>query len=99
MAREWTRKDIPDQKGRVVIVTGGNSGIGYEAALVLAGRNARGISAVRSVDKGEQAAQIMSQRCPEAEDKEMAYDLAALKTMRSLASAFLASYDRLIILF
>src|SRR5258706_4540319 len=98
MAREWTRKDIPDQKGRVVIVTGGNSGIGYEAALVLAGRNARVISAVRSVDKGEQAAQIMRQRSPEAEVKVMALDLADLKSVRSFAAAFLASYDRLDIL-
>ena len=33
MDKQWTVQNIPDQQGRVVIVTGGNSGIGYEAAL------------------------------------------------------------------
>lgn len=98
MASRWTQKDIPDQKGRVVIVTGGNSGIGYEAGLALAGRNARVILAVRSVDKGEQAAQIIRQRYPAAEVKVMALNLADLKSVRGFADAFLAGYDRLDIL-
>ena len=48
MTNKWTQNDIPDQQGKLVIVTGGNSGIGYEAALTLAGRNAHVILAVRS---------------------------------------------------
>jgi NAD(P)-dependent dehydrogenase (short-subunit alcohol dehydrogenase family) len=98
MASQWTEKDIADQKGRVVIVTGGNSGIGYEAGLALAGRNARVILAVRSVDKGEQAAQTIRQQYPAAEVKVMALNLADLKSVRAFADAFLADYDRLDIL-
>jgi NAD(P)-dependent dehydrogenase (short-subunit alcohol dehydrogenase family) len=98
MANRWTQQDIPDQKGRVVIVTGGNSGIGYEAALALAGKNARVILAIRSVDKGEQAAQTIRQLYPAAEVKVMALDLSDLKNIRAFAQAFLASYDRLDIL-
>ena len=98
MASQWTQKDIPDQKGKVVIVTGGNSGIGYEAALVLAGKNARVILAARNMDKGEDAAQTIRQRYPVAEVKVMALDLSDLKSVRSFATAFLADYDRLDIL-
>ena len=66
MTNKWTQNDIPDQQGKLIIVTGGNSGIGYEAALALAGRNAHVILAVRSVDKGEEAAREIRQRHPQA---------------------------------
>jgi NAD(P)-dependent dehydrogenase (short-subunit alcohol dehydrogenase family) len=98
MASQWNKKDVPDQKGRVVVVTGGNSGIGYEAALALAGRNARVILAARSLDKGEQAAQTIRQHYPAAEVKVMALNLADLKSVNSFADAFLASHDRLDVL-
>ncbi len=98
MAHRWTQNDIPDQKGRVVIVTGGNSGIGYEAGLALAERNAHVILAVRNVDKGAKAVQSIRQRFSSAEVKVMALNLADLKSVRSFADQFLASYDRLDIL-
>lgn len=98
MANQWTQKDIPDQTGRVVIVTGGNSGIGYEAALALAGRNARVILAVRHLEKGEQAAQKIRQRFPAADVKAMTLDLANLKSVQGFADAFLAGQERLDIL-
>jgi NAD(P)-dependent dehydrogenase (short-subunit alcohol dehydrogenase family) len=98
MASQWTYKDIPDQEGRVVIVTGGNSGIGYEAALALAGKNAQVILAVRNMNKGEQAVKIICQKYPDAEVKVMALDLSDLKSVRAFAQIFLARYDRLDIL-
>ena len=52
----WTADDIPDQTGRHVVITGGNSGIGFEAARMLAGAGARVTLAVRDVGKGERAA-------------------------------------------
>ena len=52
----WTADDIPDQTGRHVVITGGNSGIGFEAARMLAGAGARITLAVRDVGKGERAA-------------------------------------------
>ncbi len=98
MASRWTQTDISDQKGRVVVVTGGNSGIGYEAALVLAGKNARVILAVRSVDKGEESARTIRRLYPQAQVSVMALDLSDLKSVRSFAQTFLTQYNRLDIL-
>ncbi len=55
MKKNWTIENIPDQSGRIVIVTGSSSGIGYEAARVLANKNAKVIIAVRNLEKGEKA--------------------------------------------
>ena len=54
-ATQWTAGDIPELHGQAVVVTGGNSGIGYEAALALAGKGARVILAVRNTEKGQAA--------------------------------------------
>jgi NAD(P)-dependent dehydrogenase (short-subunit alcohol dehydrogenase family) len=52
----WTAADIPDQTGRTAIITGANTGLGYETAVALAGQGARVVLAVRNLDKGKQAA-------------------------------------------
>ena len=53
---KWTAADVPDQSGRVAVVTGSNTGIGYEAAAVLAAKGAHVVLAVRNLDKGKDAA-------------------------------------------
>ena len=52
----WTARDVPDQTGRSVVVTGANSGIGFQAARVLAARGADVVLAVRDITRGEAAA-------------------------------------------
>src|ERR1700742_4148750 len=52
----WTAADIPDQRGRTAVVTGGNTGVGFETARALADRGARVLLACRDPRKGEQAA-------------------------------------------
>jgi NAD(P)-dependent dehydrogenase (short-subunit alcohol dehydrogenase family) len=98
MTIRWTQNAIPDQQGKRVIVTGGNSGIGFEAALALAGRNAQVILAVRNVDKGEEAARQIRQRYPQAQVMVMQLNLADLKSIRAFAESLLANHDRLDIL-
>lgn len=98
MSNRWTQNDVTDQTGKLVIVTGGNSGIGYEAGLVLAGRNAHVILAVRSVDKGEEAARAIRKQYPQAQVTVAALDLADLKSVRAFAKTFLARHDHLDIL-
>ena len=51
----WTAADIPDQSGRIALVTGANSGLGLETARALAARGATVLLACRSLAKAEQA--------------------------------------------
>ena len=53
----WSVDDVPDQTGRRIVITGANSGIGFEAAKVLARKGARVVMACRSLDRGEAAAE------------------------------------------
>ena len=55
MKAKWTDKDVPDQTGRIAIVTGANTGIGFEAVRVLAEKGATVIMACRNIDKGKTA--------------------------------------------
>ena len=57
MKRNWNQADIPDQTGKIVVVTGANSGLGFESAKALAGKGATVVMTARSLAKGEQAVQ------------------------------------------
>ena len=87
MSAKWTASDVPDQSGRVAVVTGANSGIGYEAALVLAGRGARVVLAVRDLAKGNQAADRIRQAHAGAQVEVQELDLTSLASVRAAAEA------------
>ena len=53
---KWTTADIPDQTGRTAVITGANTGLGYETAAALAAKGAHVVLAVRNLDKGKDAA-------------------------------------------
>src|SRR5271154_1052551 len=84
-------RSIPDMTGRSVIVTGANSGIGRAAASALAGAGARVILAVRSTDRGEQAAASMP-----GETEVRRLDLASLASVREFAAGWDGEIDLLI---
>jgi len=96
--KAWTADDIPDQSGRVAIVTGANTGLGFEAARELAGRGANVVLAVRDTGKGEAALARIRSETPAAAAAVMALDLADLASVEAFAADFLAAYDRLDIL-
>src|SRR5260221_9803401 len=81
---------VPDQTGKLVIVTGANSGTGKEAARRLAGAGAHVVMAVRTVGKGEQArAEILAQH-PDARLEVRHVDLANLASVREFAEGLQA---------
>ena len=93
--KKWGSNDIPDQNGRVAIVTGSSSGIGYETARVLAEKNATVIVAVRNLQKGNAAVEKIKISHPNANVKVMELDLASLESVRSFAKIFRNDYSRL----
>lgn len=85
MSDKWTESDIPDQTGRRAIVTGANSGLGFETALALAGHGADVTLAVRDMAKGEVAAEQIRARSPQASIEVRRLDLADLASIDEFA--------------
>ena len=85
MADKWTAADIPEQSGRVAIVTGANSGLGVATARDLARAGATVVLACRSTDKGDQAAASIRAGVPNAALEVAPLDLADLASVREFA--------------
>lgn len=91
----WTVNDIPNQTGRVAIITGANSGLGYESAVALARKQAQVIIASRDQTKGQAALKKLIQQVPNAKAEFMTLDLASLASIRAFATEFNSRYSRL----
>jgi NAD(P)-dependent dehydrogenase (short-subunit alcohol dehydrogenase family) len=87
--RGWTAADVPDLSGRTAVVTGGNSGLGFEVARVLAERGAQVTIACRDMDKAQRAADSI----PGASIVWL--DLSSLESVREAAAALSSEYARL----
>ncbi|MBP6471816.1 MAG: SDR family oxidoreductase [Chloroflexi bacterium] len=97
-AGQWTTVDMPDLTGKVIVVTGANSGIGLEAAKEFAQKGASTILACRSLDKAEAALAEIRAEIPDARAEIMPLDLANQASVQQFAAAFKAKYDRLDVL-
>jgi hypothetical protein len=91
----WSESDVPDQAGRVVVVTGANTGIGYQAAAVLAHRGAHVVLAVRNLEKGNAALARIVAASPHADVTLQQLDLTSLDSVRCAADALRAAYPRI----
>ena len=91
----WLDQNIPNLSGKTAVITGANSGIGYEAARMLAIKDARVVLAVRNTVKGGKAARELRSIVPQANLEVMDLDLASLASIRSFAALFMAGHDRL----
>ena len=91
----WTEKDVPNESGRVAIVTGSNTGLGYDTARVLAARGARVVMAVRDTAKGDAAAARIRELSPGAEVTVHALDLGSLASVRAAAAELAAAHPRI----
>jgi NAD(P)-dependent dehydrogenase (short-subunit alcohol dehydrogenase family) len=92
---KWTTADIPDQTGRVAVITGANTGLGYETALALAEHGAHVVLAVRNVDKGKDAAARITAASPRADVALQELDLTSLDSVRAAAEQLRADHDRI----
>ncbi len=91
----WTTADIPDQSGRVAVVTGSNTGLGLETALALAGAGADVVIAVRNLDKGAAAMATILETYPDATVHLQSLDLASLESVRAAADELLGRHQHL----
>lgn len=98
MTKRWAADDVPEQTGKTIVITGANSGIGYEAALVLAQRGAELILACRSQEKGARALEQLRAAAPGAKAKLMKLDLASLASVRAFADQVKSEQGRIDIL-
>lgn len=95
----WNESHIPDQTGRVAVVTGGNGGLGFETTRALAAKGARVILAARNQDKAERARAEISRSHSDADLDVRQLDLASLDSVETFADSVLDDYDRLDLLF
>src|SRR6185503_13339454 len=89
---KWTTTDIPDQTGRTAVITGANTGLGYETAAALAAKGAHVVLAVRNTDKGQAAADLISRRSPGASVAVQQLDLTSLESIRAAAEQLRAAH-------
>lgn len=94
----WTVADLPDLSGKTIVVTGANSGLGYEAALALAGAGAHVVLACRDQGKGRAAEQQIRAAHPRASTALMALDLASLTDIRRFADELQAACPQIHVL-
>jgi NAD(P)-dependent dehydrogenase (short-subunit alcohol dehydrogenase family) len=87
--RHWTTADVPDQAGRTAVVTGGNTGLGFQVARVLAKHGARVVIASRDARKAAEAAAGI----PGAETVRL--DLASLASVREASAELRDRYEKL----
>jgi NAD(P)-dependent dehydrogenase (short-subunit alcohol dehydrogenase family) len=92
---KWTTTDIPDQTGRVAVITGANTGLGYETAAALADHGAQVVLAVRNLDKGKDAAARITAQSPGANVAVQELDLTSLDSIRAAAEQLRAEHDRI----
>ena len=92
MSARWTTDDVPGQQGRLAVVTGANTGLGFETAQALAARGASVVLAVRNVEKGKQAAARIAAAAPGATVTVQELDLSSLDSVRAAAAALRAGH-------
>ncbi|MFO7825480.1 MAG: oxidoreductase [Cyclobacterium sp.] len=91
----WNLSKYPSQQGKVVIITGANSGIGFETSLQLAEKDMMVVLACRRLNAAEKAKEDILKTYPAAQVKPMEIDLTSLNEVRKFAENFLNQFDQL----
>jgi NAD(P)-dependent dehydrogenase (short-subunit alcohol dehydrogenase family) len=94
----WSLSDVGDQTGKVVLITGANSGIGFETARVLADHGAHVVMACRDPEKARRAADKLENDLDQSSIEILPLDLADLVAVRRAAEQFRSEHARLDVL-
>lgn len=92
---KWTTARIPDQTGRIAVVTGANTGLGLETAKALAAKGAHVVLAVRNLSKGQGAVDWISRTVPDADLELQQLDLSSLASVRTAAEELKSKHDHI----
>ncbi|MGV9241603.1 oxidoreductase [Streptomyces nigra] len=95
MRQRWSTDDIPDQQGRTAVITGANTGIGFETAKALALRGAAVTLAVRDPERGKRAAEAITATEPTAQVRVQQLDLSSLASVRSASAEIRTAHPRI----
>ncbi len=98
MRERWTEEDIPNLRGKIIVVTGGNSGLGFEACMLFTKNGAKVIMASRSISRCYEAVDKIKQVVPEADVEVMELDLGNLDSVKAFSVKFIDKYSSLDIL-
>lgn len=93
-SRTWNAQDVPDQTGRLVIITGANSGTGFEAAKVLAQRGATVVLGCRDLEKAQAAVRCIQMDIPSARVEVEPLNLGSMASIRDAALAIKARHPK-----
>jgi NAD(P)-dependent dehydrogenase (short-subunit alcohol dehydrogenase family) len=95
MSAKWTSDDVPGQHGRLAVITGANTGLGFETARVLAAHGASVVLAVRDIEKGKRAAARIAGTTPGANITVQPLDLTSLDSIRAAAAELRARHPKI----
>ncbi|MGE6378535.1 oxidoreductase [Peribacillus muralis] len=98
MTDKWNGEEMADVSKQTIVITGANSGLGFETAFALAGKGAETILAVRNASKGEKAVDRIFSVYPNANIRVMQLDLSDLSSIRHFADSYKENYDSLSVL-
>lgn len=93
--KNWSYDDIPDQSGKIFLITGANSGLGFSASKALASHGATVVLTSRSLEKGTKAVEEIKKEFPDAKLDFMQLDLASFKSIKEFSSQFKSKYSKL----
>ncbi|HUA36185.1 MAG TPA: oxidoreductase [Candidatus Binataceae bacterium] len=96
--KHWTADDLPDLSGKTILITGANSGIGYEAALQLARMHADVVLGCRRPDSARAAADQIVKQFPGSTVEVLALDLSSRASIRAAADEFRSTHRKLDVL-
>ena len=94
----WTRNDIPNLRGKICIVTGANTGLGFAQALALAAKHATVVLACRHAERAESALRRLRSEMPDADVCVSLLDLSSFASVRDFAKRFGEEFNHLDVL-